>query len=380
MTIAARAVNAVSSPAVDADRTAIGRWLAFWAAMVALLVLIGGATRLTESGLSITEWKPVSGVVPPLSATAWAEEFSKYRQIPQYRLRNAGMTLGEFKTIFLWEYAHRLWARLVGVALLVPLVWFAARRRLPRAVRSRLVALLALLGAQGAMGWWMVASGLSERTSVSQYRLAAHLAMALVIYLWTVWMSADLLDGRPAAAELLVAPAPSARVALASLTALAFVTALSGAFVAGLRAGKIYNTFPTMGAGLVPPEYGQLVPWWKNVFENPSAVQFNHRVLASTTVLAAVAVWFACGRLSDAGVARSVRLVLAAAVLQATLGVSALLLGVPVWLGVAHQGGALLFLTMVLLAWRASRRRVEWRAHRSGSESEVRPDTETGRA
>ena len=347
-------MTAVSSAVVAADRPAIGQWLAVWAAMVALLVLIGGATRLTESGLSITEWKPVSGVVPPLTATAWAEEFAKYQQIPQYRQRNAGMTLGDFKTIFLWEYVHRLWARLLGVALLVPLVWFAARRRLPRAVWPRLVALLILLGAQGAMGWWMVASGLSERTSVSQYRLAAHLAMALVLYLWTVWMSADLLDRRPTAAKPVVTPATGARVALAGLTALAFVTALSGAFVAGLRAGKIYNTFPMMGAGLVPREYGQLVPWWKNVFENPSAVQFNHRVLATATVLAAVAVWFAFGRMADAGLARGVRLVLATAALQATLGISALLLGVPVWLGVAHQGGAVLFLTAVLLALRAS--------------------------
>ena len=323
--------------------------------MVALLVLIGGATRLTESGLSITEWKPVSGVVPPLSATAWAEEFSKYQQIPQYRLRNAGMTLGDFKTIFLWEYAHRLWARLVGVALLLPLMWYAVRRRLPRAVWPRLVALLALLGAQGAMGWWMVASGLSERTSVSQYRLAAHLAMALVIYLWTVWTSADLLSRRAGVVLPGAVSGRGERAALTGFTALAFTTALSGAFVAGLRAGKIYNSFPMMGSGLVPPEYGQLSPWWKNVFENPSAVQFNHRVLATTTVLAAVFLWYAFGgRRADARVARHVRLVLAAAALQAALGISALLLGVPVWLGVAHQGGAVLLLTAALLALRTS--------------------------
>jgi cytochrome c oxidase assembly protein subunit 15 len=351
----------LTTPTPPADRAptdreelrAIGTWLAVWAAMVALLVLIGGATRLTESGLSITEWKPVSGVVPPLSDAAWADEFAKYREIPQYRQLNPGMTIADFRTIFLWEYVHRLWARLLGVALALPLLWFALRRRLPRAVWTRLACLLALFGAQGALGWWMVVSGLSTRTSVSQYRLAAHLALALVLYLWTVWTAAELLERRPVRdARRGAAPAR----ALSALAVLAFITAVSGAFVAGLRAGKIYNTFPMMGGTLVPAGYGQLTPAWKNLFENPAAVQFNHRLIAMTTLVAATLLWYALRRTTDARFARRMRLVLAAALLQAILGVATLLLSVPVWLGVAHQGGAVLLLTAAVLALHASAR------------------------
>jgi cytochrome c oxidase assembly protein subunit 15 len=346
--------SAAPAPSDREELRAIGRWLAVWAAMVALLVLIGGATRLTESGLSITEWNPVSGIVPPISARQWDDEFAKYRQIPQYQQLNAGMTIAEFKAIFLWEYVHRLWARLVGVALALPLLWFAVRRRLPPAVWTRLAGLLALLGAQGALGWWMVVSGLSARTSVSQYRLAAHLAIALVLYLWTVWTAADLLEQRPVRAELRDATPPRA---LAALAILVFATAVSGAFVAGLRAGKIYNTFPMMGVGLVPSGYGQLTPWWRNLFENPAAVQFNHRLIATTTFVVAALLWLAFRRTTDERFRSRMRLVLIAALLQVTLGIWTLLTGVPVWLGVMHQGGAVLFLTAVLLALHASARR-----------------------
>lgn len=344
-----------SAPASAAreDLRQLGKWLALWAALMALLVLIGGATRLTESGLSITEWKPVSGVVPPLSDAAWAAEFDRYKEIPQYRERNAGMTLGEFRTIYLWEYVHRLWARIVGAALALPLLWFVVRRRVPRTVWPRLVSLLALLGAQGALGWWMVVSGLSARTSVSQYRLAAHLALALVLYGWTVWTAAEFLEtGHGAAAGRRAAPVR----ALGALTALVFATAVSGAFVAGLRAGKIYNTFPRMGAGFVPLGYRELDPWWRNAFENPAAVQFNHRMAAVTTLLAALLLWLAFRRTPNARLARRLRLVLAAALTQVALGISTLLLSVPVWLGVAHQGGAVLLFTAALLALHASRR------------------------
>ena len=333
---------------------AVGRWLSVWAAMVALLVLIGGATRLTESGLSITEWRPVSGIVPPLSAAQWDAEFTKYRQIPQYQQLNAGMTVADFKAIFLWEYVHRLWARLVGVALALPLLWFALRKRLPRAVWTRIAGLLALLGAQGALGWWMVVSGLSARTSVSQYRLAAHLAVALVLYLWTVWTAADLLEQRPVRSEL--RDATPAR-ALTAFALLVFATAVSGAFVAGLRAGKIYNTFPMMGGALVPSGYGQLTPSWRNLFENPAAAQFNHRLIAATTFVVAVLLWSAFRRTTDERFRTRMRLVLIAALLQVTLGIAALLTGVPAWLGVMHQGGAVLLLTATLLALHASARR-----------------------
>ncbi len=333
---------------------AIGRWLALWAAMTAMLVLIGGATRLTESGLSITEWQPVSGVVPPLDDTAWANEFAKYQRIPQYRLLNTRMSLAQFKTIYLWEYVHRLWARLLGVALALPLLWFALRRRLPRAVWPRLVGLLVLLGLQGALGWWMVKSGLSGRTSVSQYRLAAHLLTALALYAFTVWTAAELIE--PRAVRDASDDDPVRRRTLLFLALLVPVTAASGAFVAGLRAGKIYNTFPFMGPGLVPAEYGRLAPWWANMFENPAAVQFNHRVLAMATFALALWVYWRSRRSSNPRVVRATRLVLGAALLQLALGISTLLMSVPVTLGVAHQAGAVLLLTAALLAVHANGR------------------------
>lgn len=338
---------------------AIGRWLALWALMIALLVLIGGTTRLTESGLSITEWQPVSGVIPPLNDAAWAAEFAKYREIPQYKLLNDGMSIAQFKNIFLWEYVHRLWARLLGVALALPLLWFAIRRRLPRTLWPKLVGLLILLGLQGALGWWMVESGLSVRTSVSQYRLAAHLVTALALYAFTVWTATDLIaprDVRPADAD---GPLSTGLVALALMVPF---TAASGAFVAGLRAGKIYNTFPMMGAGLVPPEYGQLTPWWRNLFENPAAVQFNHRLIATTTFTLALWVWYRARRSTNQRLLRASRFVLGAALLQVALGISTLLAAVPIVLGVAHQAGAVLLFTAALLALHANGRRSRIRA------------------
>ena len=177
------------------DRVTIGRWLALWAASLFILVLVGGGTRLTESGLSITEWKPVSGVIPPLTDAAWQAEFDKYKHIPQYEKLNAGMTLAQFQGIFWWEFLHRFWARFVGVVFVLPLAWFAWRRRIPRDLLPRLGTLGVLMGLQGAMGWYMVASGLTQRVNVSQYRLAAHLSLALVIYLITVWTADELING-----------------------------------------------------------------------------------------------------------------------------------------------------------------------------------------
>ncbi len=341
----------------DSSR-AIGRWLALWALMVALLIPIGGATRLTESGLSITEWQPVSGVIPPLGDSAWAAEFAKYQQIPQYRVMNPGMSLGEFKSIFLWEYVHRLWARLLGVALALPLLWYGVRRRIPRNLWPRLVGLLALLGAQGALGWWMVESGLSVRTSVSQYRLVAHLVTALALYAFTVWTAAELVDARGERTT-------HDRVLDISVAALAImvpVTAASGAFVAGLHAGKIYNSIPLMGTGLVPAEYSVLAPWWRNLFENPAAVQFNHRLIATTTFALAIWVWYRARHTKNTRLLHASRFVLGAALLQVTLGVSTLLLSVPISLGVAHQAGAVLLFTAALLALHANGRAPALRA------------------
>ncbi|MCX5765837.1 MAG: COX15/CtaA family protein [Gemmatimonadetes bacterium] len=336
----------------------IGRWLLLWAASLFLLVLIGGGTRLTESGLSITEWKPVTGVLPPLTAADWNDAFVKYQQIPQYTQMNAGMTLSQFKGIFLWEFMHRFWARFVGVIFALPLLWFWMRGAVPAQVRTRLLTLLVLMGLQGAMGWYMVKSGLTARVNVSQYRLAAHLSLALVIYLLTWWTALDLLspsndrgaDTRQITARL--------RNTLGALTTFAFGVVVSGAFVAGLRAGRIYNTFPMMGDRWIPAEYGQLSPAWLNVFENPSAVQFDHRLLAITLLVAGLATWWVGARAAAGTLtARRLMWVAVAVSVQAALGISTVLLSVPVWLGVAHQAGAVLVLTALLAAWHAAANR-----------------------
>lgn len=332
----------------NATHRAVGIWLASFAVMVFIMIMVGGATRLTESGLSITEWKPVAGVIPPLTEAHWQAEFEKYRRIPQYQRLNAGMSVGEFQRIYLWEYGHRLAARLAGLAFVVPLAWFVIRRRIPPFALRRACVLLAMLLGQAAMGWWMVSSGLSGRTEVSQYRLAAHLLAAFTMLAFTVWTAADLLEGRRAR----LAPGRRASI-LPALTGLVFLTSGSGALVAGLRAGRIYNTFPLMAGSVVPSSYGQLAPAWLNVFENPAAVQFNHRVLAIATFLAALAAWAVVCRSADARVVRRMHLVACAAVLQLLLGITTLLLAVPIALGVAHQGGAALLLCAVVLAWHA---------------------------
>ncbi len=336
----------------------IGRWLLLWAASLFLLVLIGGGTRLTESGLSITEWKPVTGVLPPLTAADWNDAFVKYQQIPQYTQMNAGMTLSQFKGIFLWEFMHRFWARFVGVIFALPLLWFWMRGAVPAQVRTRLLTLLVLMGLQGAMGWYMVKSGLTARVNVSQYRLAAHLSLALVIYLLTWWTALDLLtpsEDRAADTRQITA---RLRNTLGALTTFAFGVVVSGAFVAGLRAGRIYNTFPMMGDRWIPAEYGQLSPAWLNLFENPSAVQFDHRLLAITLLVTGLATWW-FGARAAAGTltARRLTWVAIAVSVQAALGISTVLLSVPVWLGVAHQAGAVLVLTALLAAWHAAANR-----------------------
>jgi cytochrome c oxidase assembly protein subunit 15 len=331
----------------------LGIWLAVWAGMLFVLILIGGATRLTESGLSITEWQPVAGVIPPLTQSQWNEEFSRYKAIPQYQAIHAGMTVDQFKTIFLWEYTHRLWARLVGIAFLVPLLWFLFRGMVPRNVRGRLWLLLILLGAQGALGWFMVSSGLSGRIEVSQYRLAAHFSAALLIYGATVWLAADFLVDPHAIGH---ANEPRLRRWAGTLTGFAVVTAIAGAFVAGLRGGHVFNTWPLMGGRVVPPGYAMLSPWIRNPFENPGAAQFDHRCLAYLTVISVVLFWVMARR-HQLGRHQRIALGLfaAAAVGQVCLGIATLLLIVPIPLGIAHQGGAIVLITTGLVATHALR-------------------------
>ena len=266
----------------DAHARAIRLWLYAVAALVLAMVLVGGATRLTEFGLSITEWKPVMGTLPPLSAGDWQDAFEKYQAIPQYRALNAGMSLDEFKTIYWWEWTHRLLGRLIGAAFLLPFVWFLWRGWVAPALRPRLWFIFGLGALQGAVGWWMVASGLAERTEVSQYRLATHLILACAIYAALIWTARRLCPDRlvPLAGE----GRDGARLRVGAIVLLVLVLAqiYLGALVAGLRAGYAYNTWPLIDGALVP-DAAQLFfvkPLWRNFFKNLLTVQFDHRLLA----------------------------------------------------------------------------------------------------
>src|SRR6201994_2574797 len=258
-------------------------WLIFVATLIAAMVLVGGATRLTESGLSIVEWKPVTGALPPLDDTQWTAAFEAYKTIPQYRQMNAGMSLGEFKTIFWWEWSHRLLGRVIGAAYLLPFLWFLRRGAFDGELKRRLWGIFALGALQGAVGWWMVASGLSERVEVSQYRLATHLVLALLIFAAIVWTLRRLGD-RPALQV-------SARMKItgATLVVLTFVQLYLGALVAGLRAGLVYNTWPMIDGGFIPSSARLWfeAPWWRNLFENALPVQFEHRMTAYALFLLA---------------------------------------------------------------------------------------------
>ena len=336
-------------PATSADDRAIGVWLLVCCAMIFAMAVIGAITRLTESGLSIMEWAPVTGTLPPLSAAEWERVFAIYRRIPEYTELNRDMTLTEFKTIFWWEYVHRLWGRAIGVVFLVPFLWFLLRGRIRRALAPHLVVMFLLGGLQGALGWYMVASGFTERTDVSQYRLVAHLGAAVAIYLYILWVALGLL-----LPNIEASPDPRAgalRRLLVALTALALTTLASGGFVAGTNAGLVYNTFPLMDGAWVPAGYGQIEPWALNLFENQIAVQFNHRLLAVATLGLAGLLWLWSRRLElRARVRQACDLVLAMAALQFGLGVATLLLVVPVGLAALHQAGALGLVTLALWA------------------------------
>ena len=325
---------------------AIAIWLFICCGAVAAMVLIGGITRLTDSGLSIAEWRPLMGALPPLSDAEWDRVFALYRDTSEYRLQNAGMTLAGFKTIFWWEYLHRLWGRLIGVIFIVPFAWFALRGLLDRGLGLRLLGIFALGGLQGLIGWWMVASGLVDRVDVSPYRLAVHLGVAFLIYALLFWTALDLVAPRQQAA----APERLRRFAWVAL-AMVSVTVMAGALVAGTKAGLIYNSFPLMGGQLVPPDYAALQPFFLNLFENPAAVQFNHRLVAISTVVFLGAFWWTARR--DPTFVRPAAVMFALACAQALIGIWTLLLVVPLPLGVAHQAGALALLTAAL--WTARR-------------------------
>jgi cytochrome c oxidase assembly protein subunit 15 len=334
----------------SARPTAVALWLLGVAALVFCMVVIGGITRLTESGLSIVRWEPVSGIIPPLNEEAWQAEFEAYKAYPEYQKINRGMSLDEFRSIYMWEYLHRLLGRLIGIAFAVPLAWFALRRAIPAGYAPRLVLLFALGGLQGLVGWWMVKSGLIDRPDVAHERLAAHLLLALAIYAALIWTALDLLaePRRAAGTDSRARIAGAGRWSIV-LFALLFVQLLLGAFTAGLNAGYAFNTWPKMGEFWVPPGLHSLEPAWRNLIDNPVAIQFMHRTLAG--VLAAGMLLFAW-RLWRAGSGGRMRaLLLAGAVLmQFLLGVLTLVHGVPITLGVLHQAGAALLLAALVIA------------------------------
>lgn len=335
----------------ERNQRLIGIWLLVCCGVLLALILLGGATRLTGSGLSMVHWSPLN-VLPPMSEQAWLEEFDAYRQSPEYQKINRGMALGEFKVIFWYEFGHRLLARGLGLVFALPLAWFLWRGMVPARLRWPLIGLLFLGGAQGYMGWYMVQSGLVDIPRVSPYRLAAHLSLALVIFFLMLRLAVGLLWPRPAADQ-----PPRLRTGLRLTMALAAITIVSGAFVAGLKAGLIYNTFPLMGGRIVPVDALIFEPMWRNFFENPAMVQFMHRVLAIITFVASLMTWWR-GRSLPSGhpLRRALSVVAIAAVAQLSLGILTLLLHVPVTVGTIHQGGAVVLLSTLLVAeWMSGR-------------------------
>jgi heme a synthase len=329
---------------------AIRLWLYAVAAMVLAIVLVGGATRLTESGLSITEWKPVMGVLPPLGDLQWQSEFAKYQAIPQYHELNNGMSLDAFKTIYWWEWTHRLIGRTIGMVFLLPFLWFLWRGWISPGLRNRLWLIFGLGALQGAVGWWMVASGLADRVEVSQYRLATHLVLACLIYVALIW-TAQRWDKEPSAQ--IVEPLP-ARIRFGAVALLVLVLAqiYLGAIVAGLRAGHIYNTWPLIDGALVPDPARLFfnAPLWRNFFENTLTAQFDHRMLAYAIWIIALLHAIATARVLKRGPVVAGAVLLAIAVtLQAALGIWTLLMVAPLSLSLLHQAMAMIVLTVVTL-------------------------------
>ena len=333
-----------------APRT-VGWWLLVCCALVFAMVVVGGITRLTHSGLSITEWQPIVGALPPLDEAQWNEAFAKYQATPEYQQVNRGMSLEAFKRIFWWEYLHRLLGRAIGVAFLAPFVWFLARQRIPPGYAPRLFGIFLLGGLQGAMGWYMVQSGLVDDPRVSQLRLTAHLGLAMVIFAAMFLTALSLLDGERTRSTRLPSLARFAK----ALLFVVFLMALSGGLVAGIRAGFAYNSFPLMNGHLVPPEILMITPWYLNFWNNMATVQFDHRLIGLVLALLVPLFWWrvqvAPGASRRARVGAHVLLGLLA--VQIALGISTLLLVVPLPLAAAHQAGAFLVFAATLHAAQA---------------------------
>jgi cytochrome c oxidase assembly protein subunit 15 len=332
----------------DRDRRAVRIWLGFVVFTLFCLVLVGGATRLTDSGLSITEWKPVHGVIPPLSAAEWEEEFNLYQRIPQYQQINNGMTVDEFKSIFWWEWAHRFLARSIGIVFALPLLFFWLTGRIEKRLRWPLVGVLALGGFQGFVGWWMVSSGLTKLVSVSQYRLATHLTIACLIFAACIWIMRGLSPH-----SKIAPPTAKSSWAAGGIAFLVLFQIYLGALVAGLDAGLSYNTWPLMDGALVPGDLFVQQPWWINLFENPKTVQFVHRCGAYLLWAATLLHMLVSLRLAPGSThARRSVLLFCLVTLQAAIGISTLVMQVPLHLALTHQAMALVVLGFAIAHWR----------------------------
>ena len=331
----------------DNDR-ALMRWLLVCLFLVLVMMILGAVTRLTDSGLSMVTWHP-TGVLPPFGAEQWMTEFNLYRQFPEYQILNRGMSLDEFKSIYWFEYSHRMLGRLIGLVFLLPFCYFWLRKMIKPGLTPRLVVMFLLGGLQGLLGWYMVKSGLVNNPQVSQYRLTAHLLTATIIYAFILWTILNLAVAEPyrRLAESVVSGWRKLSLGLLSLVLL---TMVSGGFVAGLNAGLIFNTFPLMGGSFIPEGIGALSPWYLNPLENMVTVQFDHRWLAMLTAVLLLA-WYVRGRscFDEPRLQRSFKLVGMMVILQVALGIATLVMQVPVLLGALHQVGALLLFSALLL-------------------------------
>ncbi|PQA85523.1 COX15/CtaA family protein [Hyphococcus luteus] len=336
-----------AAPGASRSNRRIALWLFFMCGLVAAMVIVGGATRLTDSGLSIVEWRPVTGAIPPMSEADWLSEFEKYKTIPEYAQVNFGMSLAEFKRIYWWEWGHRLLGRIIGFAFLLPLIFFAATKQLTRDLSVKLGGLFVLGGMQGALGWWMVTSGFADRIDVSQYRLAAHLSLAVLLFAAMFWLALDLWPQKK------IGVSKNLQLGAMALAAGVFLQMVLGAFVAGLRAGRTFNTWPLMDGKFFPDGYFNTPATFHDLFETMAAVQFNHRIGAY--LLAAGAVWFYLAARKGAYKHRA-HLILAALGVQILLGIWTVIAATPIALGLLHQAGALIVFATALYAAHGAKR------------------------
>ena len=325
----------------DKNRRAVGIWLVFMAFTVFAMVVVGGATRLTESGLSMVNWNPVTGAIPPLSEEAWQAEFNNYKQSPEYIVKNAGMSLDEFKGIFYWEWGHRLLGRLIGVFFFIPFVYFWAKARIPEGYKPRLITLFILGGMQGLLGWYMVKSGLVDEPSVSHYRLTAHLSLALIIFSALLWTALDLLREKHCGVT-------KSFKTLTHLTMVVLALQLiMGGLVAGLKAGYIMNSWPLMDGQFIPDSLMALEPWWVNFVENAITVQFDHRIGAYVLVVLTIVLAYKASEQAHP-VKKAALYLFVATILQGVIGIVMLLLEVPVSWGTLHQAGGVAVLACMI--------------------------------